>query len=149
MIHFKTSGDIFEEDVEALVNPVNCVGVMGAGLALAFKKKYPDNFYAYRKMCPDTMVPGNLFLYRESDDSNPKYIINFPTKDHWSDPSRLEYITSGLKSLRNVVKTRNLLSIAMPALGCGLGGLEWDTVRELIIATMNIEGVIVTVFEPR
>ncbi len=127
-------GDLFEADVDALVNAVNCVGVMGKGLALAFKQRYPDNFETYRLACGAGQVqPGQLFTFRSSC-----WIINFPTKRHWRDPSQLEDIRSGLVALIDEVDARGIQSIAIPALGCGLGGLAWSDVRPLIIAAVAV-----------
>lgn len=118
-------GDIFDSQCIALVNPVNCVGVMGKGLALQFKKEFPENFLAYQEACKQrTIGIGKLFIFEE----NEHIIINFPTKRHWRDPSRLSYIDLGLKDLLKY----NFKSIALPPLGCGLGGLQWFDIRRLI-----------------
>lgn len=151
MITYKT-GDIFSEDVEALVNPVNCVGAMGKGLALEFKRRFPENFLAYAQACRNGVVkPGNMFVYETGQIINPKYIINFPTKRHWRDASRIEDIQSGLIALRTAIEAYNITSIAVPALGSGLGQLPWGQVRTLIDTTMPthpIPTVNIIVFEP-
>ena len=132
MITFKV-GDIFSEEVEAIVNPVNCVGVSGAGLALAFRKRYPDNYEAYRSACFDNECSvGKVFTFQNDVGISPEYIINFPTKNHYRDASDLSYIHKGMISLCNEIERLNLLTIAMPALGCGLGGLKWNEVRPVI-----------------
>ena len=132
MIEFKT-GDILQADAEALVNTVNCVGIMGRGIALQFKQAFPDNFKAYEAACARTEVqPGRMFVTETGFLANPKYIINFPTKRHWRSPSRLEDIESGLQALVEEIKTRGIRSIAVPPLGCGNGGLDWKEVRPLI-----------------
>lgn len=149
MISFKT-GDILKEDTEALVNTVNCVGVMGRGVALQFKKAFPENFESYAVACKRKEVqPGRMFVFTTGRLTNPKYIINFPTKRHWRGKSRMEDIERGLVSLVEEVRTRNIRSIAIPPLGSGLGGLEWAEVRDHIERAMQKLGdVAVVVFEP-
>lgn len=128
-----TSGDILADPSEALVNTVNCVGVMGRGLALQFKKAWPVNFKAYAAACKrDEVQPGRMFVFETGQLTSPRYIINFPTKRHWRDKSRIEDIESGLTALVEVIVTRNIRSIAVPPLGCGLGGLDWKDVRSRI-----------------
>lgn len=128
------NGDIFAQDVEALVNPVNCVGTAGAGLAKQFREKYPANDRKYITACKaGNIVPGRVsFTTRRSYADRVRYIINFPTKTHWKSPSKLEYVRTGLVSLVATVKHLDIKSIAIPALGCGLGGLQWVDVRGLI-----------------
>ncbi len=128
-----TDGNIIEAEAEALVNTVNCVGYMGKGIALQFKQAYPENFEAYAKACrSDDIKPGKMFVFETGRMFNPRYIINFPTKRHWRGKSRLEDIESGLNTLVRDVKKLNIKSIAVPPLGCGLGGLKWSVVRPLI-----------------
>ena len=151
MIEYKI-GNLFEEDVEAIVNTVNCVGVMGRGIALQFKKKYPGNFKAYAAACKRGEIePGQLFAFEtENATQSPHYIINFPTKRHWRDKSRIEDIDSGLQTLVNFIREKNIRSIAIPPLGCGLGGLDWNLVRLHITKTLeNLTDVRVVVFEPQ
>ncbi len=127
-----TDGSIFEADVEAIVNPVNCVGVSGAGLAREFARRYPENDRVYTEACKeDRVMPGRGIITETGLDS-PRYIVNFPTKRHWRDKSRLEDIELGLRNLHRELLRRQLGSIALPALGAGLGGLGWHEVRELI-----------------
>ena len=149
MIEYKV-GDMFTEDVEALVNSVNCVGVMGRGIALQFKNLFPENFKAYAEACKrEEVQPGRMFVYDSGKMTNPRYIINFPTKRHWRGKSRMEDIESGLRALAQVVAERNIRSIALPPLGSGLGGLDWPMVRSRIEdALQNIEDLRVVVFEP-
>ena len=149
MIELKT-GDIFDEDVEALVNSVNCVGVMGRGIALQFKNLFPENFKAYAEACERQEVqPGQMFVYESGKMTNPRYIINFPTKRHWRGKSRMEDIESGLHALAREISERNIRSIALPPLGSGLGGLEWSIVRSRIeFALRDIDDLRVVVFEP-
>lgn len=130
-------GNLFNADAHVLVNPVNCVGVMGKGLALQFKKSFPQNFHNYKILCENNRVtPGRVDFTEE----NGKIIINFPTKRHWRDKSNILDISAGLDSFVDIImKLRrqgkfigNPKAIAMPALGCGLGGLNWATVRVLM-----------------
>jgi O-acetyl-ADP-ribose deacetylase (regulator of RNase III) len=149
MITFKT-GNLLAEPAEALVNTVNCVGVMGRGVALQFKTIYPQNFKAYAAACKrEEVQPGKMFIFQISQLTNPKYIINFPTKRHWKGKSRIEDITSGLQDLVEEVKTRSIQSIALPPLGCGLGGLDWQQVKPMIEAAFAaLPNVQVMIFEP-
>lgn len=145
-----TYGDIFQCDAEALVNAVNCVGVMGAGLALQFKNKYPENFEAYKAACKRREVkPGRMFVFETRQAATPRFIINFPTKNHWRKKSYLPYIDQGLIDLVNVIRDMGIHSIAIPALGVGLGGLNWNEVRPRIEHAMEaLTDVHVLIFEP-
>lgn len=150
MIEYK-SGDILNEDAEALVNTVNCVGIMGRGIALQFKKKYPDNFKVYATACKQNEIqPGKMFVYETGKFINPRFIINFPTKRHWRGKSRIEDIESGLNALVEVIEQKNICSIAVPPLGSGLGGLNWFQVRNRIEkALAGLQDVRIIVFEPK
>ena len=145
-----TTGDVLKANAEALVNTVNCVGVMGRGIALQFKKSYPSNFKAYKAACnAGDVIPGKMFVFDLNQIYNPRFIINFPTKRHWRGKSRLEDIKAGIKDLINVVETQRIRSIAIPPLGCGLGGLEWTEVRPLLIqAFETLPDVKAHLFEP-
>ena len=149
MIEFKT-GDILRADVEALVNTVNCVGIMGRGIALQFKNDFPENFKAYEAACErEEVQPGKMFVFETRTLTNPKFIINFPTKRHWRGKSRMEDIDSGLKALVEEIRTRSIRSIAIPPLGSGLGGLNWADVRPRIVRSLRgLNGLQVIVFEP-
>ncbi len=117
MIELK-QGDIFHADVEALVNAVNCVGVMGRGIALQFKKAFPENFKRYKAVCDKReLSPGKMFIHDLNRFLNPRYIINFPTKRHWKGKSRMEEIEAGLKALVSEVRRRGIRSVAIPPLG--------------------------------
>ena len=142
-------GDIFESDAEALVNTVNCKGVMGRGLALQFKRRYPDNFVAYRTECQaGRMVLGRVHVF-DTGRMSPRYIVNFPTKGHWRNASSLADIADGLNSLESEVRRLCIGSIAIPALGCDLGGLDWDEVRPLIVSTVGrLPGLRAMLFAP-
>ena len=143
-------GDILEADAEGLVNPVNCVGVMGRGLALQFKRAYPANFKAYAAACERSEIqPGHMFVFDAGELTNPRYIVNFPTKVHWRDKSRIEHIEVGLEALVAETTAREIRSIAIPPLGSGLGGLDWGEVRPLIErAVAELPQVDVVVYEP-
>ena len=143
-------GDLFQEDAEALVNSVNCVGVMGRGIALQFKKAFPENFKAYARACKRGEVqPGRMFVYDSGKMTNPRYIINFPTKRHWRAKSRLEDVEAGLEALVDEIRQRKIGSIAIPPLGTNLGGLSWRDVEPRIRAALGeIEGLDVRLFEP-
>ncbi len=145
-----TRGNILLADAEALVNTVNCVGFMGKGIALQFKKAYPANFTHYQRSCKAGEVKlGEMFIVNTGTLVNPKYIVNFPTKGHWREKSRIYDIKQGLSSLRQEIISRKIQSIAIPPLGCGLGGLDWSAVKELIIqALQDLDTVTVLLFEP-
>lgn len=149
MITYK-SGNIFSEDVEAMVNTVNCVGIMGGGLALQFLERYHDNFKAYESACKEGSVKlGRMFVFQNNSEIKPKYIINFPTKKHWSDNSKIRDIENGLIALREDIKSLNIKSIAIPPMGCGLGGLKWNDVKNLINKSLNdLSDVNIIVLEP-
>jgi O-acetyl-ADP-ribose deacetylase (regulator of RNase III) len=126
-------GNLLEADVEALVNTVNTVGVMGKGIALQFRQAFPENYNAYLRACRHGEVePGRMFVFATGRLTNPRYIINFPTKRHWRGKSRLEDIDAGLRALVEVVRREGIRSIAVPPLGCGSGGLDWSVVRPRI-----------------
>ena len=142
-------GDLLRTDADALVNTVNCVGVMGRGVALQFKRAFPGNFKAYAAACKRGDVqPGRMFVY-ETGQLEPRFIINFPTKRHWRGRSRIEDIASGLTALKGEIRRRKIKSLALPPLGSGLGGLNWSDVRPLIEQTLSdLEEVRIIVFEP-
>lgn len=149
MIEYQT-GNLLQADVEALVNTVNCVGIMGRGIALQFKNAYKDNFKAYAAACKRGEVqPGRMFVFETNALIWPKYIINFPTKRDWRGKSQLEYIDAGLIVLVEEIRQRNISSIAIPPLGSGLGGLDWQVVRPRIEAALApLEDVHVVIYEP-
>jgi len=149
MIEYK-HGDLLAENADALVNTVNCVGVMGRGVALQFKRRFPDNYTFYKTACKhNEVVPGKMLVYETNGLVNPRYIINFPTKRHWRGASRMEDIDAGLTDLIRVVQSLGIASIAVPPLGCGLGGLDWNAVRPRIeSAFARLDNVNITLFEP-
>lgn len=152
MIDYRESGDLFAEDVEALVNPVNCLGVMGKGLALAFRQRFPENFRQYHAFCTlGKMQPGVLFVTPEDTPAGRRLIINLPTKRDWRDPSHEEDVALGLAALAGLIGEQAIGSVALPALGCGLGGLDWHECVKPMIETMlgGLDGVHIVVFEPQ
>ena len=123
------SGDIFNSPAQVIVNPVNTVGVMGKGLALQFKQRYPNMFQKYKYACDQKLFTiGKLMLILEHD----HWILLFPTKQHWRNPSQLTYIAAGLKKFVSMYQEKRIISIAFTKLGCGLGGLNWDVVKPLM-----------------
>jgi O-acetyl-ADP-ribose deacetylase (regulator of RNase III) len=128
MLHYVT-GDMFQSTYDAIVNTVNCVVVMGKGIALACKQKYPDNFIAYRQFCAQhKLKPGNLFVYGTSP-----VIINMATKDHWRNPSQINYIVNGVNHLAAWLQSNpQVKTIAMPKPGCGCGGLNWANIKPIM-----------------
>ena len=147
----KVSGNLLEADVEALVNTVNCVGVMGKGIALQFKNAFPDMYAIYRVACKKKQVmPGKMWIDVVIDHNNEfKIVINFPTKRHWRDASRIEDIESGLRSLVEDLKQMKIKSIAIPPLGCGNGGLDWAVVCPMIEEAMRqVPNTRVLLYEP-
>lgn len=143
-------GDLLQADTEALINTVNCVGVMGKGIALQYKRRYPDMFAAYQKACKRGEVAiGKMFVYETGQLEGPKYIINFPTKKHWRSPSHLSYIDDGLIDLIHVIRELNITSIAVPPLGAGNGGLDWSDVEpRLVKAFAQIPDVNAVLYPP-
>lgn len=134
MNHTFISGNIFDSKCAALTDAVNCVGIKGAGLAFQFKQKFPTSYMEYRQYCMSgQMQPGKVLISQEQDIT----IVHFPTKQNWQDSSKLEWIEIGLRDLVAQVNSRSIQSIAIPSLGCGLGGLNWSDVRPLIVAACN------------
>jgi len=143
------TGNLLAADAEALVNTVNTKGVMGKGVALQFKRAFPENYKAYRAACAAGRVQlGRMFVFDSGRMERPRYIINFPTKDHWRSRSRLADIDSGLEDLRRVLTELKIESVALPPLGCGLGGLRWADVRPQIERALGTVPVRVFVYEP-
>ena len=144
MIKFQT-GNIFESSAKCLVNTVNCDGFMGKGIAYQFREKYPENNKQYVLACKQGKISiGKILLFEE----NEKIIANFPTKDKWREKSQYTYIESGLNTLVEEIKVHNITSIAIPPLGCGNGGLDWNTVKQMIVEKMSKLDINVFIFEP-
>jgi O-acetyl-ADP-ribose deacetylase (regulator of RNase III) len=143
-------GNMLDADVQALVNTVNTVGIMGKGIALQFKKAFPENFDAYAKACKrDEVQIGRMFIYDLAQLQDPRFIINFPTKRHWRGRSKLEDIEAGLEALVKDVKRLRIESLALPPLGCGHGGLVWEDVYPMIVqAFRSLPDVRVVVYAP-
>lgn len=152
-IHTK-KGDMFAEPVEALVNTVNCVGVMGKGVALEFKNRWPANFRAYKSLCDAKgLKPGQMFVFDTKElfaSEGPRYLINFPTKAHWRSKSKMEYIEDGLDALVEAIREHGITSIAIPPLGCGNGGLAWADVLSMIETKLSkLDDVDIILFAPK
>ena len=144
------SGDLLSDNSEALVNTVNTVGVMGKGVALQFRKAFPDNYRAYQRACRHNEVrPGSMFVFETGQMVGPRLLINFPTKEHWRGKARMEYIDAGLADLVHVLEQHRIRSVAIPPLGCGNGGLRWDEVRPRIEAALSpLKSVRVNLYGP-
>lgn len=145
-----TKGNIISADVEALVNTVNTVGVMGKGIALAFKKSFPLNYKFYKKACENKEFNVGDLLVFPTGQLTPKFIINFPTKQHWRNRSKIEFVKSGMKELVKVINENQIKSIAIPPLGCGNGGLNWEVVKPIILKELEnvTDEIEVIIFEP-
>jgi O-acetyl-ADP-ribose deacetylase (regulator of RNase III) len=130
-------GDLLESQAQALVNPVNCLGVCGAGLAEDFKIAHPGNYLRYRKACKDKELKIGTILAVQIQDDPVRYVVNFPTKVDWRNASRLPYIVEGLKALAAWIARERISSIAIPKIGCGLGGLDWPVVETLILSLLS------------
>lgn len=168
-ISIHTRQNLLDDQADILVNTVNCVGVMGKGLALAFKQRFPDMFEDYRRACrKGTLRPGQMHVWanphhpanglmsrsetntwEQTHQGTPRLIVNFPTKDHWRNPSQLPWIQEGLVDLVHVAQTHDIASIAVPPLGCGLGGLSWKTVRPMIEQTFTGLPLDVRIYTPQ
>ncbi|WP_305909649.1 macro domain-containing protein [Methylomarinum sp. Ch1-1] len=149
MIHY-TQGNLLEADVDALVNTVNTVGVMGKGIALMFKERFPMNMQAYVKACKaGEVVTGKMFVTQTGELMGPQWIVNFPTKQHWRTKSKMEWVEEGLLDLRNFIIEQQIKSIAIPPLGAGNGGLVWQEVKLKIEQTLGeLPDVEIWIFEP-
>lgn len=136
-------GDLFNSECQTIVNTVNCVGVMGKGIALEFKKRYPSMFNTYKKHCSSNALrPGSLYLWR----SDTKWILNFPTKDHWRDKSEIKYLEDGLQKFVDTYKSKGITSIAFPQLGCANGGLNWNEVEPLMKKYLEDLDILVEIY---
>jgi O-acetyl-ADP-ribose deacetylase (regulator of RNase III) len=145
-----TQGNLLKADVEAVVNTVNTVGVMGKGIALMFREEFPENFKRYAAACKAKKVRvGHMFVTERHDLMGPSWIVNFPTKQHWRQPTKLEWVVDGLEELHSVIREKAIKSIAVPPLGCGNGGLEWSVVQPAIEEALgDLEDVDIIVYEP-
>ena len=145
-----TTGNILDAEAEAVVNTVNTVGVMGKGIALMFKQAYPENFRQYSDAVKRSEIEvGHVFPVKSENLMGPKWILNFPTKKHWRHPSKLAWIEAGLHDLTKTIADLGIRTIAVPPLGCGAGGLQWDTVRPMIEQILGeIPDLDVLVYQP-
>jgi O-acetyl-ADP-ribose deacetylase (regulator of RNase III) len=144
---------MFAQPFDIRINTVNCVGVMGRGIALAFKNRYPAMFKAYKMECDlENIKPGELFVWKGKSTYPPKdadcHVVNLPTKRHWRDNSRYEDVEAGLKALRKYLEPLGSVTVALPALGCGCGGLNWEKVSAMISREMDGLKAEITVFSP-
>jgi O-acetyl-ADP-ribose deacetylase (regulator of RNase III) len=140
-------GNPFDQEFDIRVNTVNCVGVMGKGIALEFKKRYPRMHYAYTQLCRGGVLkPGNLHIWCKPQEG--EWIINFVTKNHWRNPSRYEWIQEGLLALHRYLKPYGLQTVSLPALGCGNGGLDWGEVKPMIVDALSDLDAVVYVYPP-
>lgn len=144
-----TTGNILASNAEALVNTVNTVGVMGKGIALQFKERFADNYALYAEACKRGEVNiGKMFITSTNSMINPKWIINFPTKKHWIHKSKYEFINAGLDDLTIQIKERNIKSLAIPPLGAGQGGLDWQKVKSILIEKLSGLDIEIIIYEP-
>ena len=143
-------GNLLEAEVDVLVNAVNTVGIMGKGIALMFKKRFPKNMYEYTKACKaNQVVVGKMFITETDELMGPRWIVNFPTKQHWRFSSQISWIEEGLIDLRNFILNNDVKSIAIPALGAGNGGLDWTLVKsKLEHALGDLDSVNILIYEP-
>lgn len=140
------TGDLFQSGMQTIINPINCTGVMGAGLAKLFKTKYPDMFLNYQQRCHQGLVkPGIPYTWQIPNSSN--YILNFPTKNDWRNKSQLKDIQDGLHYIARHAKTWGITSLAIPALGCGLGGLKWSDVLPDIIDILGPLNIPIKIYQ--
>jgi O-acetyl-ADP-ribose deacetylase (regulator of RNase III) len=146
----RVKGDLLTAEVDALVNTVNCVGVMGKGIALQVKRRYPGVFAEYERACKRGDVKiGQMLVVPTGQLDGPRLVINFPTKKHWRSPSRLEYIERGLVGLREAIHDHGVRSIAIPPLGAGSGGLDWTLVEPMITRALeDLEDVDIKLYVP-
>lgn len=145
-----TTGNLLQANVEALVNTVNTVGVMGKGIALQFKEKFPENYTLYKQAAAEKKIDtGKMFIVPTNRMDGVKWIINFPTKKHWRHPSKLAYVEEGLDDLIEQIRKSDIKSIALPPLGCGNGGLDWNIVKPIIAEKLSVlTDVDIVVYEP-
>lgn len=145
-----TQGNLLDANVEAVVNAVNTVGVMGKGIALMFKERFPKNYREYVAASKVGEIRiGEMFVSATEESTGPRWVINFPTKKHWRHPARIEWVREGLVALNKVIRDKQIKSIAIPALGCGNGGLNWSDVRPVIQQYLSdLTEVEIIVYEP-
>ncbi|MCB0485998.1 MAG: macro domain-containing protein [Flavobacteriaceae bacterium] len=143
-IKFK-NGNLFSNNFDIRINTINCVGAMGKGIALEFKNRYPNMYWEYKELCSANKIkPGKMWVWQNLYET----IINFPTKRHWKDNSRYDDIELGLNDLYRILQKQNNKTVAIPALGCGNGGLNWKIVSKMIYDKLNDLDNDITVFNP-
>lgn len=142
-------GSIFDAQVEAIVNPANCVGVMGAGLALAIRQRWPRTYEDFRHATTNGLIRIGYIHSSSTGQDWPRFVMHLPTKLHWRDPAKLRYVRAGLADMSRALAELRVESVALPALGCGLGGLDWEDVEPLIRATAHGSSVRWVVFPPQ
>lgn len=140
------SGDLFNADVQTIVNTINCVGIMGKGIALEYKKRYPQMFYRYKELCDYKLIKiGSLWLYKNED----KWVLNFPTKDHWRNTTKIEYLELGLEKFIKTYKEKNITSIAFPLLGASNGKLDSDVSLKIMCYYLQECDIPILIFDNR
>ena len=148
---YSITGDMFSANYEAIVNPINCVGTMGKGVAKLVKEKFPSIIEPYKYYCNKKLLhPGSTWVYKTGI-NYPKYILNTATKNHWKDPSKINNIIYCYTSIIRAIKSKNILNIAIPPLGCGNGGLNWNYIKPLaidILESNNLNHVNIYLYEP-
>lgn len=145
MIKVINNGNIFDSKMQTITCTINTVGVMGRGIALEFKRRYPNYYKGYRKHCEQGLVTtGKIYLHKKT---NP-WILSFPTKEHWKNPSKIEWIEQGLDYLADNYKRMGIESLALPALGCANGGLDWEIIRILIIKKLENLPIEIELYAP-
>ena len=142
-------GNLLTQDVEAVVNPVNCVGVLGKGLALQFKRAFPEMVEPYERACAaGEVMPGVVHVVDRGTGQRPRWILNVPTKRHWRNPSRLDDVAAGARALADKIRELGVRSVAVPPLGCGNGGLDWADVKTILLAELGNLDAEVILFAP-
>ena len=132
-IEQRTADILSARDIDAIANPVNCVGIMGKGLAIQFAQRFPEIVRPYERACRNTVLrPGKPLLHDLGQESTPRWIVDFPTKDHWRNTSQLEWIETGLQNMYRQLREVGAASVGLPALGAGLGGLPWQDVLQVM-----------------
>lgn len=145
MIKIIENGNLFDSKCQTITNAINVVGVMGKGIALEFKKRYPDYYLSYKSRCEANQVKvGNVYLYKKPT----IWILSFPTKDHWRNNSKMSYIETGLDDLVADYAKFGITSLALPALGCANGGLEWADVKDLIVSKLEKLPITIELYAP-
>ena len=145
MISLVENGNLFDSQMQTIVNPINIVSTMGKGLALEFKKRYPEYYQGYKKCCDDNLLKtGCVYIHRKTT----PWILSFPTKEHWRNPSKIEYIIDGLDFFVQHYQEKGITSIAFPALGCQNGGLDWEEVKAIMLEKLGDLPIDIEIYAP-